>query len=115
MYGLYCQKRIANMILAMTTVALDRFGRIVIPRSVRQRHGWRPGMLLELHDSSEQLSIVTTKQSDADVPLGWAWVDGMLIATAQATGDVSDIKAIRDRLDAERDCDLQGIGKGPLA
>lgn len=103
------------MFLAMTTVALDRFGRIVIPRAVRQRHGWRPGMLLELQDSPDQIAIVSMKQCETDIPPGWAWVDGMLLATAQATGDISDLSAIRDRIDAERDYDLQELGKESLA
>lgn len=92
----------------MITATLDRFGRIVIPRALRQRHGWRSGTVLAIEDGPQGLAV-TASVTEPAAPAGWAWRDGMLVCTASADGDLTDIGAQRDALDAERDRDLGGM------
>ena len=92
----------------MTTVTLDRFGRIVIPQALRQRHGWRPGTTLQLRDGPDGFEVFPLQGHD-DAPSGWAWRDGLLVCTATATGDLTDVAAIRDAGDAVRDQELSGL------
>jgi len=89
----------------MSSATLDRFGRIVIPSALRQRHGWKPGVELELRDGPDGISLVAVR-SAAPAPAGWAWQDGMLVCTATATVDITDLAAFRDGLDAQRDAEL---------
>ena len=91
----------------MATATLDRFGRIVIPRDMRQRHGWRPGTSLELRDGPSGIEVVPVPAVEY-VPEGWAWRNSVLVCTAAATADLSDIAAMRDALDAQRDRELSG-------
>ncbi len=42
-------------------------------------------------------------------PAGWVWQDGLLVCTAQAIGDLSDLAALRDAEDATRDRQLSGL------
>lgn len=92
----------------MPTVTLDRFGRVVIPKSLRQRHGWRAGTTLTIHDGPDGLSLQSA-DAQAAAPPGWVWQDGLLVSTATPTADISDLTAIRDALDAERDRELGGM------
>lgn len=92
----------------MTTVTLDRFGRIVIPRELRQRHGWRPGTILELQDGPDGCAVGSVRTC-APPPEGLEWREGLLVCPATATADISDLAAFRDTLDAERDRDLSGL------
>jgi AbrB family looped-hinge helix DNA binding protein len=93
----------------MTTATLDRFGRIVIPRAMRQRHGWRPGTALELRDGPSGIEVVPVSSAAGQAPVGWAWQDGVLVCTAAATADITDVAALRDSLDAQRDQELSGF------
>jgi AbrB family looped-hinge helix DNA binding protein len=92
----------------MTTVTLDRFGRIVIPHALRERHGWRPGTTLELHDGPDGVAVTPVQSHDA-TPAGWVWQDGLLVCTATPTGDLTDLAALRDALDVARDRELSGL------
>jgi AbrB family looped-hinge helix DNA binding protein len=92
----------------MVTATLDKFGRIVIPRDIRQRHGWRPGTELVLRDSPRGLELADSADAEA-APSGWAWRDGMLVCISAATSDIGDISAFREALDTERDRDLGGL------
>lgn len=92
----------------MNSATLDRFGRIVIPRDIRQRHGWQAGTQLELRDGPQGLEVLPAAPA-ASVPTGWAWQDGMLVCVAAATGEIGDLAALRDGLDAARDRDLGGM------
>lgn len=95
------------MLKTMLQATLDRFGRIVIPRDIRQRHGWRPGTPLGLRDGPGGLEVFPI-QSDESAPQGWAWKEGVLVCDAQPTGDISDIAGLRDSLDTQRDRELEG-------
>lgn len=92
----------------MTTVTLDRFGRIVIPRALRQRHGWRPGTTLSVQDGPAGF-VVTAVPTQDEAPAGWAWRDGALVCIATPTGDLNDLTALRDALDVARDRELSGL------
>lgn len=39
-------------------VTIDRFGRILIPKALRQRHGWNSGLALRLEPDGEGLRVV---------------------------------------------------------
>lgn len=39
-----------------------------------------------------------TVTAEKQAPLGWAWQDGVLVCTAAATADISDIATLRDEL-----------------
>ena len=94
----------------MATVTLDRFGRIVIPRELRQRHGWRPGTVLELQDGPDGCAVGSVPMRTAP-PAGLEWRDGLLVCAATASADITDLAAWRDTLDdeRERDRDLSGL------
>ncbi len=92
----------------MSTVTLDRFGRIVIPRELRQRHGWRPGTVLELHDSPDGCAVGPVPAQNPP-PAGLEWRDGLLVCSSTTTADITDLMAWRDALDAERDRDVSGL------
>ena len=66
-----------------TTV--DRFGRIVVPKDIRDRLGLRPGAEVEIE---EQGSEVVLKQVEREAPLKLE--QGVLVFTGTATGDIAD-------------------------
>ena len=80
-----------------TTV--DRFGRIVVPKEIRDRHGLIPGSGVEIEDAGE---TITLRRSD-ELP-GLVEKDGILVFRARPTGDLD--KAIR----AHRDERLGSLG-----
>ena len=41
----------------MITLAVDKFGRILIPKAVRKRHGWSPGTALVLTDDRQSVRL----------------------------------------------------------
>jgi hypothetical protein len=90
----------------MPQLSLDRFGRLVIPRAVRQRHGWRAGTVLELREGPD--GLVQLCEATATAPPGWAWDHGLLIALGQADGDL-DVAKINAQLEQNRDSSLGGI------
>jgi AbrB family looped-hinge helix DNA binding protein len=70
-----------------TTV--DRFGRIVIPKEVRDRHGLLPGSELEIEDSADSIVLRVL----ADLP-GLLEKEGVLVFRGRAAGDLDS--AIRN-------------------
>ena len=90
----------------MPSLSLDRFGRVVIPRAVRQRHGWRTGTVLELSEGPD--GVIQLCEVTAAAPPGWVWDNGLLIALGQADGDL-DITKLNAQLEQDRDSTLGGI------
>jgi bifunctional DNA-binding transcriptional regulator/antitoxin component of YhaV-PrlF toxin-antitoxin module len=93
------------------TALVDRFGRVVIPRDIRQRHGWGPGVPLRFIDGPDGLTITSADHAAAEAPRapdGLAWVDGLLVATGDVPPDAQDLLAHMRHLDAQRDQDLFG-------
>jgi len=63
---------------------IDRFGRIVVPKGVRDRFGLQPGMEIEIEEHNREIVI---KQADLISPLQDE--DGVLVYAGSATGDIS--------------------------
>jgi len=73
-----------------TTV--DRFGRIVVPKELRDRHGLLPGSEVEIEDSAETITLRLV----SDLP-GLIEKEGILVFRGQATGDLeSSIRSHRE-------------------
>jgi len=71
---------------------LDRFGRIVVPKDIRDRLGLKPGSEVEL---DEQGAEVVLKPAEHPTPLRIE--QGVLVFGGSATGDlVEAVKAHRD-------------------
>lgn len=62
---------------------LDKFGRVVIPKSVRQNLGLKPGEILQLEESGEKI-IIKPNQKEECLSLK----DGILVFTGNADGDI---------------------------
>lgn len=65
-------------------VALDRFGRVVIPKQIRDDLGIEPGALLRVEEGPEQI-LLTPKRETAALKVK----DGVLVACGAAAGDVA--------------------------
>jgi AbrB family looped-hinge helix DNA binding protein len=62
---------------------VDRFGRIVVPKEMRDRHGLVPGSQVEIEDSAETIVLRVL----SDLP-GLVEKQGILIFRGRATGDL---------------------------
>ena len=67
---------------------LDRFGRVVVPKEIRDRLGLKPGAEIEI---DEQGNEVLLRPVEHETPLQLE--DGVLVFTGTATGDL--MEAIR--------------------
>jgi AbrB family looped-hinge helix DNA binding protein len=76
----------------MMRAAIDRFGRIVLPKKIRDRHGLVPGSTVEIEDAGD--SIVLNRLDELP---GLVEKDGIMVFRARATGDLElAIRAQRD-------------------
>ncbi|MEK6697494.1 MAG: AbrB/MazE/SpoVT family DNA-binding domain-containing protein [Nitrospirota bacterium] len=64
---------------------LDRFGRVVVPKDIRDRLGLKPGAELEI---DEQGNEVVLKPVEHETPLKLE--EGVLVFTGTATGDLKE-------------------------
>ena len=64
---------------------LDKFGRVLNPKKIRQDLGLRPGEMLGLEQSNGKI-IITPNSDDECLTVK----DGVLIFTGKAEGDLSD-------------------------
>jgi AbrB family looped-hinge helix DNA binding protein len=62
---------------------LDRFGRIVVPKEIRDRHGLVPGSEVEVEDSPETIVLRVL----SELP-GLVEKEGILVFRGRATGDL---------------------------
>ena len=67
---------------------LDRFGRIVVPKEIRDRLGLKPGAEMEIDENGSE---VVLKPVEHETPLRLE--DGVLVFTGTATADL--MEAIR--------------------
>lgn len=62
---------------------LDRFGRIVIPKRVREDLGLHVGSVLEIEERDDQI-VLSVRRDEPDL----VREDGVLVYTGQAAGDL---------------------------
>ena len=62
---------------------LDRFGRIVIPKSIRSHLGLEPGTVLRIRRDG---NVVTLTPAEEEAPL--VEEDGLLVFTGEPAGDL---------------------------
>jgi AbrB family looped-hinge helix DNA binding protein len=92
------------MIAKVATI--DRFGRVVIPRKLRQQLNLHPGTKVEVKAGPNGTVQVGAKDPEP-LPEGLGYVDGKLVITAPfLPGAETDIAAIMQRLDDERTAQL---------
>jgi len=63
---------------------LDRFGRIVIPKEIRDDFNLKPGSPIRIEES-DQVIILKPIQGDANLH----WKDGVLVFSGTPLGDLS--------------------------
>jgi len=66
-------------------VEVDKFGRFVIPKTVRNHLGIKPGSMLELQEQDQKILL---RLVDQKLPLQYQ--DGVLVYTAEATEGVNE-------------------------
>ena len=64
---------------------IDKFGRIVVPKHMRDRFGLKPGIEIVIEEHENGIFI---KQAEHQHPL--IIEDGVLIFTGTATGDIAE-------------------------
>lgn len=84
----------------MTTLAIDRFGRVVIPKEIRERHGWAPGTTLVLHEDGD---VVHLEAASLPGPGGLRLAEGRMVYEGTWVGDVDGPDPSRRILQALRD------------
>ena len=62
---------------------LDRFGRVVIPKRVREHLGLTPGTVLEVEEGGREIHLRPAHEEPQVADR-----DGVLVFTGKATGDV---------------------------
>ena len=71
---------------------VDRFGRVVVPKTIRDRHGIGPGCEVEIEDSGENIVLRVL----SDYP-GLVEKDGILVFRGRAAGDMeSVVRSLRE-------------------
>lgn len=75
--------------------SVDRFGRVVIPKELRDRLGLTPGAPLELEAAEDRLELRLVGESATTLLDG-----GVLVFAGEATGDLGDAvdRGRRDRV-----------------
>jgi AbrB family looped-hinge helix DNA binding protein len=64
---------------------LDRFGRVVVPKEIRDRLGLKPGTEIEIDEHGNEVLL---KPAEHGTPLQLE--DGVLVFTGTATGDLME-------------------------
>jgi AbrB family looped-hinge helix DNA binding protein len=67
---------------------LDRFGRIVVPKEIRDRLGLKPGAEIEINERDNEIVL---KPGDLGSPLKLE--EGIMVFTGSATGNI--LEAVR--------------------
>jgi len=70
---------------------LDRFGRIVIPKRVRDGLGLRAGSVLDIEERTDRI-VLSVRRAEPDL----VREEGVLVYTGEAVGDFEDaVEAMR--------------------
>lgn len=64
---------------------LDRFGRVVIPKEIRDALGLKPGELLKVEQSDDEVVLKPLRE---ELPIKAK--DGVLVYTGTATGNLTE-------------------------
>jgi AbrB family looped-hinge helix DNA binding protein len=80
---------------------LDRFGRLVVPKDIRDRLGLRPGVEIEIDEKDNEVIL---KLVDHEPSL--MVKEGLLVYSGKATGD------LREAVRAHRDERLRKVASG---
>ncbi|MEA2695528.1 MAG: hypothetical protein QOJ16_4915 [Acidobacteriota bacterium] len=72
---------------------LDKFGRIVIPKRVRDDFGLEPGSVLKVEERGDDI-LLTLVSGDPEAALEWK--GGVLVFTGEALDDLTNVVE-RDR------------------
>jgi len=64
---------------------IDRFGRLVLPKQIRDRIGLKPGSEIEIEELESEIVI---RHSEQKTPLQYE--DGILIFAGTAVGDLTE-------------------------
>ena len=81
-------------------VSLDKFGRVVLPKEVRDRLGLEPGAILEIEEVNDEIRLRPVEREPCLTLKG-----GVLVYTGKASGDVDE--AVR----AHREGRLKKLGR----
>jgi AbrB family looped-hinge helix DNA binding protein len=83
--------------------SFDRFGRIVVPKEIRDRHGFLPGSEVEIEDTGETIVL----RAMAELP-GLVEKEGILVFRGQPTG------VLEAGLRSHREQRLHKVSREPL-
>ena len=86
--------------------SIDKFGRILVPKELRDGMGLAPGAPLELQRSGDSLVITPAAQGPLLVREG-----GVLVFTGEFLGQAPDIGEMIDKGRADRDRQVSGLDK----
>jgi AbrB family looped-hinge helix DNA binding protein len=86
---------------------VDRFGRLVVPKRLRTRLGWRAGTRVRLVPTDRGVEILAD-EAPPPAPPGLRWENGLLVAAGKFRGKPPDLERLRRRLAAERDREIVG-------
>ncbi len=71
---------------------LDRFGRVVVPKEIRDRLGLRPGAELEIDEKGNEVVLKPIEHGPSLI-----MKEGILVFTGSATGDLRGaVRALRE-------------------
>jgi len=68
-------------------VTLDRFGRVVIPKAVREHLGLGPGTVLDIEEGEEEGILLRPRRPEPDL----VEEDGVLVFTGEPTADLEAV------------------------
>lgn len=82
------------------TVTIDKFGRVLIPKPLRDRLGLKPGteLALAVHDTGDgapALEIRAAAETD-DLEEGLVYIDGVLVHNGRPTDDMDTSRILKD-------------------
>ena len=77
---------------------VDRLGRVVLPKALRERYSLGPGTELEVSERTGELVLRTAEQKPSMVKVGGWWVhQGAPLPGADLTRIVEQVREERDR------------------
>ena len=89
---------------------VDRFGRLVVPKRLRTRLGWRAGTKVRLVPTRRGVEVLA-EDPNPPAPPGLRWENGLLVAAGTFGGKAPDLVKLQRRLEATRD--LEVVGRRP--